>query len=207
MALGLMHYGLSTDELLQGTKFKAVLEDRMRVWDELLVRLTAKDGVGGAVIEGSPLNAHMAGSKGVKYLVNRGPCFTHVDPLHGYMLGLDPQKHSIRTLGRRAYSVNNLTILLGISEPGQELVASFEDIIQRARLDLVQGKRKDEFVAFVNNTASMSMTSALNAFLMARSNGSKWAIYVQPKRSSRIFSRRSRRRRFSRITPHAATST
>ena len=38
MALGLMHYGLSTDELLQGTKFKAVLEDRMRVWDELLVR-------------------------------------------------------------------------------------------------------------------------------------------------------------------------
>ena len=172
MALGLMHYGFSTDELLQGTKFKAVLEDRMRVWDELLVRLTAKDGVGGAVIEGSPLNAHMAGSKGVKYLVNRGPCFTHVDPLHGYMLGLDPQKHSIRTLGQRAYSVNNLTILLGLSEPGQELVASFEDIIQRARLDLVQGKRKDEFVAFVNNTASMSMTSALNAFLMVRSNGS-----------------------------------
>jgi hypothetical protein len=111
MAFGLTHYGLSTDEMLQGTKFKAVLADRMGVWDEIQARLNAKDGVGGTVIEGSPLNAHMAGSKGVKYLVNRGPCFTHVDPLHGYMLGLDPKKDSIRHLGRRPYSLNNLTIL------------------------------------------------------------------------------------------------
>jgi citrate synthase len=172
MAFGLTHYGLSTDELLQGTKFKAVLEERMRVWDAIQARLNAKDGVGGMVIEGSPLNAHMAGSKGVKYLVNRGPCFTHVDPLHGYMLGLDPKQDSIRQLGCRPYSVNNLTILLGIREPDNELIASFEDIIQRARLDLVQGKRKDEFVAFVNHTAPLSMTSALNAFFMVRSNGS-----------------------------------
>ena len=172
MAFGLTHYGLSTDEMLQGTKFKAVLADRMGVWDEIQKRLNAHDGVGGTVIEGSPLNAHMAGSKGVKYLVNRGPCFTHVDPLHGYMLGLDPQKDSIRTLGCRPYSINNLTILLGIHDPDSELLASFEDIIQRARLDLLRGKRKDEFVTFVNHTASLSMTSALNAFLMVRSNGS-----------------------------------
>ena len=33
MALGLMHYGLSTDELLQGTKFKAALEERVQVWE------------------------------------------------------------------------------------------------------------------------------------------------------------------------------
>ncbi len=31
MAFGLTHYGLSTEELLGGTKFKAVLEDRMHV--------------------------------------------------------------------------------------------------------------------------------------------------------------------------------
>ena len=36
----------------------------------------------------------------------------------------------------------------------------------------MQGKRKDELVAFVNATSQMSMTSALNAFLMVRSNGS-----------------------------------
>src|SRR5262249_27545964 len=78
----------------------------------------------------------------------------------------------IRTLGRRPYSANNLTIILGIHDPESDLVASFEEILQRARLDLVQGKRKDELVAFVNATAQMSMTSALNAFLMVRSNGS-----------------------------------
>jgi citrate synthase len=128
--------------------------------------------VGATLIEGSPLNAHMAGSKGVRYLVNRGPCFTHVDPIDGYVLGLDPVADSIRVLGSRPYSVNNLTILLGIRNPESDLVASFEEIIQRARLDLVQGKRKDELVAFVNATADMSMTSALNAFLMVRSNGS-----------------------------------
>src|SRR5262245_39486910 len=152
MAFGLTHYGLSTDELLQGTKFKAVLEDRMHVWDELNERLSAQSGVGATVIEGSPLNAHMAGSKGVRYLVNRGPCFTHVDPIDGYVLGLDPVADSIRVLGSRPYSVNNLTILLGIRNPANDLVASFEEIIQRARLDLVQGKRKDELVAFVHAT-------------------------------------------------------
>ena len=68
--------------------------------------------------------------------------------------------------------MNNLTILLGIRDPESDLVASFEDILDRARLDLVQGKRKDELVAFVNATSQMSMTSALNAFLMVRSNGS-----------------------------------
>jgi citrate synthase len=172
MAFGLTHYGLSTDELLQGTKFKAVLEDRMRVWDEINARLNAQSGVGATMIEGSPLNAHMAGSKGVRYLVNRGPCFTHVDPIDGYVLGLDPAKDSIRVLGRRPYSVNNLTVILGIRDPDSALVAAFEDILQRARLDLVQGQRKDELVAFVNATANMSMTSALNAFLMVRSNGS-----------------------------------
>lgn len=172
MALGLMHYGLSTDELLQGTKFKAVLEERMQVWDDLVARLTAQDGVGETMIPGSPLAAHMAGSRGVKYLVNRGPCFTHVDPMHGFLLGLDPVKDSIRTLGRRPYSVNNLTIVLGIHAPDSALVASFEEILERARLDLVQGTRKDELVALVNATAQMSMTSALNAFLMVRSNGS-----------------------------------
>jgi citrate synthase len=88
------------------------------------------------------------------------------------MLGLDPAKDSIRVLGSRPYSVNNLTILLGIREPDSDLVASFEDILERASLDLVQGKRKDELVAFVNQTAPLSMTSALNAFLMVRSNGS-----------------------------------
>ncbi len=31
MAFGLMHDGLSTDELLQGTQFKTVLEERMHV--------------------------------------------------------------------------------------------------------------------------------------------------------------------------------
>ena len=71
MALGLTHYGLSTDELLGGTKFKAVLAERMRVWDELTARLTAKEGAGGIMIEGSPLGDHMAGSRGVKYLVNQ----------------------------------------------------------------------------------------------------------------------------------------
>lgn len=172
MAFGLTHYGLSTDELLQGTKFKTVLEDRMHVWDEVNERLSAQSGVGGTIIEGSPLNAHMAGSKGVRYLVNRGPCFTHVDPIDGYVLGLDPVADSIRVLGSRPYSVNNLTIFLGIRNPDNSLVASFEEIIQRARLDLVQGKRKDELVAFVNATTDMSMTSALNAFLMVRSNGS-----------------------------------
>ena len=44
MALGLMHYGLSTDELLQGTKFKTALEERMQVWDDIVARLTAKVG-------------------------------------------------------------------------------------------------------------------------------------------------------------------
>jgi hypothetical protein len=34
MAFGLMHEGLSTDELLQGTPFKGVLEKRMYVWDD-----------------------------------------------------------------------------------------------------------------------------------------------------------------------------
>jgi citrate synthase len=172
MAFGLTHYGLSTDELLQGTKFKSVLEDRMRVWEEVSGRLTARDGAGGAMVEGSPLEAHMGGSKGVKYLVNRGPCFTHVDPMHGYMLGLDPAKDSIRMRGSRPYSINNLTILLGISDPDDELVASFEEILHRARMDLLQGTRKDELVAFVNQTSDLSMTSAYNAFLMVRSNGS-----------------------------------
>ncbi|MGQ4809661.1 hypothetical protein NKDENANG_03084 [Candidatus Entotheonellaceae bacterium PAL068K] len=172
MAFELTHYGLSTDELLDGTKFKTVLEDRMHVWEGLIARLSAKDGAGATLIQGSPLNAHIGGSRGVNYLVNRGPCFTHVDPLHGYMLGLDPQKDSIRTLGRRPYSVNNLTILLGIRAPDSELVSSFEEIIQRARCDLIQGARKDALVAFVNAMAPMSMTSAFNAFLMVRSNGS-----------------------------------
>ena len=172
MALGLMHYGLSTDALLQGTKFKAVLEERMQVWDDIVARLTTQGGVGETMIPGAPLAAHMAGSRGVKYLVNRGPCFTHVDPMHGFLLGLDPVKDSIRTLGRRPYSVNNLTIVLGIHAPDSDLVASFEEILERARLDLVHGTRKDELVAFVNTVAPMSMTSALNAFLMVRSNGS-----------------------------------
>ena len=123
------------------------------------------------VIPGSPLADHIAGSRGVKYLVNRGPCFTHVDPMHGYMLGLNPETDSIRVRGSRPYSVNNLTILLGISDPDPELVASFEEILQRARLDLVKG-HKDELIAVVNGTAAMSMTSALNTFLMLRSNGS-----------------------------------
>src|SRR5262252_7729230 len=172
MALGLMHEGLSTDALLQGTKFKAALEERMQVWDDIVARLTAEGGVGETIIPGAPLGAHLAGSRGVKYLVNRGPCFTHVDPMHGFLLGLDPVKDSIRALGRRAYSANNLTILLGIRDPESDLVTSFEEILDRARLDLVQGTRKDELVAFVNATAQMSMTSALNAFLMVRSNGS-----------------------------------
>lgn len=172
MALGLTHYGLSTDELLGGTTFKTVLEERMRVWEELTARLTDPDGDGGIVIQGSPLGDHMAGSKGVKYLVNRGPCFTHVDPMNGYMLGLDPATDSIRSMGRRPYSVNNLTILLGIRDPDDELVASFEDILQRVRLDLVQGSHKDELVALVDETAHLSMISAFNMFLMLRSNGS-----------------------------------
>lgn len=172
MTFGLTHYGLSTDELLQGTTFKSALGDRMHVWEEVNARLTAKDDAGGVMIAGAPLRDHMAGSKGVKYLVNRGPCFTHVDPMRGYMLGLDPEKDSIRTLGRRPFLANNLTILLGIRDPESDLVSSFGEIIQRAQLDLVQGKRKDELVAFVNNTAQFSMTSALNAFLMVRSNGS-----------------------------------
>ena len=75
-------------------------------------------------------------------------------------------------MGRRPYSVNNLTILLGIHDPDDGLVASFEEILQRVRLDLVQGSRKDELIALVNDTAHMSMTSAFNAFLMLRSNGS-----------------------------------
>ena len=172
MAFGLMHDGLGTEELLQGTRFKAVLEERMHVWDEIVEQITARGGVGETVIPGSPLAAHLAGSRGVKYLVNRGPCFTHVDPMHGFLLGLDPNKDSIRQVGRRPYSTNNLTILLGIREPDNDLVASFEAILDRARQDLVQGKQKDELVAFVNASADMSMTSALNAFLMVRSNGS-----------------------------------
>ena len=170
MAFGLTHDGLSTEELLGGTKFKAVLVERMAVWDDLVARLASNDSVGGKVVDGSPMAAHLAGSKGVKYLINRGPCFVHVDPMHGLMLGLDPEKDTIRALGQRPYSVNNLTILLGIRDPNAELVASLEDILLRARLDLLQ--HKDELVTFVNNTASMSMTSALNMFLMARSNGS-----------------------------------
>src|SRR5438132_2591295 len=158
MAFGLMHDGLSTDELLQGTQFKAVLEERMHVWDNIIARIT-EDGIGEPMIPGSTLTAHLAGSRGVRYLVNRGPCFTHVDPMHGFLLGLDPVKDSIRTLGGRSYSINNLTILLGIRDPESDLVASFEDILDRARLDLVQGKRKDELVAFVNATSPMSMTA------------------------------------------------
>ena len=38
MDFGLTHDGLSTDELLHGTTFKAVLEDRMHVWEELSAR-------------------------------------------------------------------------------------------------------------------------------------------------------------------------
>ena len=171
MAFGLAHYGLSTDELLNGTKFKTVLTERMQVWNEVVACLTSPEGSGAMVIEGSRLADHIAGSRGVKYLVNRGPCFTHVDPMHGYMLGLDPETESIRVRGSRPYSVNNLTILLGISDPDDELVASFEEILQRARLDLIKG-HKDELVAVVNGTAAMSMTSALNTFLMLRSNGS-----------------------------------
>src|SRR5262245_32786296 len=172
MALGLMHYGLSTDELLQGTRFKTALEERMQVWDDIVTRLTAEGGIGETMIPGSPLGAHLAGSRGVKYLVNRGPCFTHVDPMDGFLLGLDPVKDSIRALGRRPYSVNNLTIVLGIHDADSDLVASFEDILARARADLLQDKHKDELVAFVNETSQMSMPSALNAFLMVRSNGS-----------------------------------
>ena len=67
MALGLMHDGLSTDELLQGTKFKAALEERMQVWDDIIARLTAEGGVGETMIPGAPLGAHLAGSRGVKY--------------------------------------------------------------------------------------------------------------------------------------------
>src|ERR1043166_1995887 len=160
MAFGLMHDGLSTDELLQGTPFKTPLEERMHVWDDIIARITDKDGIGETVIPGSTLTAHLAGSRGVRYLVNRGPCFTHVDPMDGFLLGLDPVKDSIRTLGRRSYSINNLTILLGIRDPESDLVTSFEEILDRARLDLVQGKRKDELVAFVNATSQMSMTSA-----------------------------------------------
>jgi len=171
MAFGLAHYGLSTDELLNGTKFKTVLTERMQVWNEVVARLTSPEGTGAMVIPGSPLADHIAGSRGVKYLVNRGPCFTHVDPMHGYMLGLNPETDSIRVRGSRPYSVNNLTILLGISDPDHELVASFEEILQRARLDLIKG-HKDELIAVVNGTAAMSMTSALNTFLMLRSNGS-----------------------------------
>jgi citrate synthase len=51
-------------------------------------------------------------------------------------------------------------------------VSSLEEILQRASLDLVQGKRKDALAAFVNETSEWSMTSAFNAFLMLRSNGS-----------------------------------
>jgi len=171
MAFGLAHYGLSTDELLNGTKFKTVLTERMQVWNEVVARLASPEGTGAMVIPGSPLADHIAGSRGVKYLVNRGPSFTHVDPMHGYMLGLNPETDSIRVRGSRPYSVNNLTILLGISDPDAELVASFEEILQRARLDLVKG-HKDELIAVVNGTAAMSMTSALNTFLMLRSNGS-----------------------------------
>src|SRR2546428_8963127 len=104
MAFGLMHDGLSTDELLQGTQFKTVLEERMHVWDDIVARISAEGGVGETMIPGSPLAAHLAGSRGVKYLVNRGPCFTHVDPMHGFLLGLDPVKDSIRTLGGRSRS-------------------------------------------------------------------------------------------------------
>src|ERR671923_2787002 len=156
MAFGLMHDGLSTDALLQGTQFKAVLEERMHVWDDIIERITATGGVGEHIIPGSTLTAHLAGSRGVKYLVNRGPCFTHVDPMDGFLLGLDPVKDSIRTLGRRPYSVNNLTIVLGIHDPDSDLVASFEVILERARMDLLQGTRKDELVALVNATAPMS---------------------------------------------------
>jgi citrate synthase len=171
MALGLTHYGLSTDALLGDTTFKAVLKERIEVWDELCARLTSKDGAGAIMIDGSPLADHMAGSRGVKYLVNRGPCFTHVDPMHGFMLGLDPAKDSIRALGRRHYSINNLTILLGIRDPDEALVASFEEMLRRVRMDLLKG-HKDEFISVVNETAHMSMTSAYNTFLMLRSNGS-----------------------------------
>src|SRR5262245_14459335 len=172
MAFGLMHDGLSTDELLQGTQFKAVLAERMHVWDDIIARITDKDGIGETVIPGSTLTAHLAGSRGVKYLVNRGPCFTHVDPMHGFLLGLDPVKDSIRTLGQRGYSSNNLTLLLGIRDLESDLVASFEEILERARWELVQGKRKDELVALVNATCQMSMPSALNTCLMVRWNGS-----------------------------------
>lgn len=170
MALGLTHYGLSTDEMFQGTPFKAVLEERMRVWDAITAQLTGS-GPGETMIPGSKLADHMAGSRGVKYLVNRGPCFTHVDPMHGFLLGLDPVQDSIRSVGRRPYMLNNLTIVLGIRNPDETLLASMEDILRRSRLDLLQG-HKDELVAFVNATAPMSMTSALNSFLMLRSNGS-----------------------------------
>jgi citrate synthase len=144
----------------------------MRVWDDLCARLTAKGGAGDTMIDGAPLGAHMGGSRGVRYLVNRGPSFTHVDPMNGFMLGLDPAKDSIRVIGRRPYSINNLTILLGIQDPDDALLASFEEILRRTRADLLQGSRKDALQAFVNEVAPMSMTSAFNAFLMMRSNGS-----------------------------------
>ena len=46
MAFGLTHYGLSTDELFRARKFKAALEERMQVWDDLIARLTARGGPG-----------------------------------------------------------------------------------------------------------------------------------------------------------------
>jgi hypothetical protein len=44
MASGLTHYGPSTDELLQGTRFKASLEERMHVWTEVQAHWTAGSG-------------------------------------------------------------------------------------------------------------------------------------------------------------------
>ena len=69
MAFGLMHDGLSTDELLQGTPFKTALEERMHVWDDIIARITDKDGVGETVIPGSTLTAHLAGGPGQNALM------------------------------------------------------------------------------------------------------------------------------------------
>src|SRR2546422_10800725 len=84
MAFGLMHDGLSTDELLQGTHFKAVLEERMHVWDDIVARISAEGGVGETMIPGPLLRAHLSCTRGVMYIVNRDTCFLNVYVLHGF---------------------------------------------------------------------------------------------------------------------------
>ena len=87
------------------------------------------------------------------------------------------RRHLVRTVLTLVAITIGIAVFVAMGSANAAVLASFEEIIQRARLDLVRGKRKDEFVAFVNHTASLSMTSAVKPALFKKN---ETAIVKQP---------------------------